>query len=309
MKPLRLGTRGSALALWQARTVAARLERLEVPVDIVTIRTGGDRRQTESLAELSAEVGKGVFTKEIQDALLRGEIDLAVHSSKDMAAVCPDGLTIAAVLERDDPRDALVLPGTPTPTTFSTDLLATAPLLGTGSPRRVAQLRRLFEDARFAAIRGNVDTRLRKLDDGEVDVLILACAGLRRLRLADRITAPIPVDLCVPAPGQGIVAIEARTDDELVLQAVRPLNDATARTALDAEQAVVAALGGGCQLPLGAFGELRQGELHLRAIAASPGGTDAVFAETTGEMSDARGMGKRLAEILASRGARELMRS
>lgn len=295
--------------MWQARTVATRLEARGVSVDIVTISTRGDRRQTESLADISAEVGKGVFTKEIQDALLRGDIDLAVHSSKDMAAVPPEGLTISGVLERADPRDALVLPGSPAGCEFSVGLLKAAPLLGTGSPRRVAQLRRLFEGARFEAIRGNVDTRLRKLDEGQVDALILACAGLRRLGFAERITAPIPVDDCVPAPGQGIVAIETRSDDAGTIGFVRQLNDATARTALAAEQAVVAHLGGGCQLPLGAYAEVRRTEVHLRAIAASPDGTQAVVAEMTGEASDAGGLGQRLAEHLASRGARELMNS
>ncbi|HVL69182.1 MAG TPA: hydroxymethylbilane synthase [Vicinamibacterales bacterium] len=309
MKPLRLGTRGSALALWQARTVASRLERIGRSVELVTISTRGDRRQTESLADLSAEVGKGVFTKEIQDALLRGQIDLAVHSSKDMAAVSPDGLAIGAVLEREDPRDALVLPGTPPPTTFAPALLGRDPVLGTGSPRRIAQLRRLFEGARFEAIRGNVDTRLRKLDEGQVHALVLACAGLRRLGLDDRITAPIPVDLCVPAPGQGIIAIETRSGDTMVSEAVARLNDPDAWIALAAEQAVVAELGGGCQLPLGAHAVLAGQELRLTAVAAAPGGGEAIFAAITASVADPAGAGRRLAADLASRGARELLHS
>ena len=309
MKPLRLGTRGSALALWQARTVAERIQALGRPIEIVTITTKGDRRQTESLAELSAESGKGVFTKEIEDALLRDEIDLAVHSAKDMAAVPPNGLGIGAVLEREDPRDALVLGGAPEAAHFSADLLSATPRLGTGSPRRVAQLRRTFRSATFQPVRGNVDTRLRKLDSGEVDALVLACAGLRRLGLTSRITAPIPVDDCVPAPGQGIIAIEMRAHDGDVAELLSQINDPLARTALVAEQAVVAALGGGCQLPLGAFAEIRGSSLHIRGIAASSDGTHAVVADVTGDPADAAALGARLAGELAAGGARELLHS
>ena len=309
MKAIRIGTRGSALALWQANTVAGRLREHGAPVEIITISTRGDRRQAESLAEISAEVGKGVFTKEIQEALLRGDIDVAVHSSKDMAAVPPDGLGIAAVLEREDPRDALVLPGSPAEASFSADLLGASPRIGTGSPRRVAQLRRMFRSARFEGIRGNVDTRLRKLDGGEADAIVLACAGLRRLGFADRITSPIPADVCIPAPGQGIVAIETRTDDQATVKAASLLNDQTARTCLAAEQAVVAALGGGCQLPLGVFAEQENGTLRLRAIAASLSGDDVVTGELTGDAAAAADLGRRLADLLRERGAERLLRS
>jgi hydroxymethylbilane synthase len=320
---LRIGTRGSALALWQARTVAARLEQLGHRVEIVTISTRGDRRQAETLAEISAEVGKGVFTKELQDAMLGDRIDLAVHSAKDMSAVPVDGLSIAATLEREDPRDALVAAephGTDSPTEqhrappLGADdflvvaaLIGTSPRLGTGSPRRVAQLRRTFPSARFEGIRGNVDTRLRKLDSGEADAIVLACAGLKRLGFASRISAPIPVDICVPAPGQGIIAIETRTDDRRTRSAVGSLNDQPARDALAAEQSVVAALGGGCQLPLGAFADIRGRELLLRAIAAGADGARAIAAAINGDTSDAAALGRQLADQLASRGARELL--
>lgn len=309
MKPLRIGTRGSALALWQAHTVAERLRQRGAAVEIITISTGGDRRQAESLAAISAEVGKGVFTKEIQDALLREEVDVAVHSSKDMAAVPPAGLGIAAVLEREDPRDALVLPGSAPAAGFSTDLVTANPRLGTGSPRRVAQLRRIFTGARFEGIRGNVDTRLRKLDEGQTDALVLACAGLRRLGLGHRITAAIPPDQCVPAPGQGIVAIETRAGDAATIGPVSQLNDAAARTALFAEQAVVAALGGGCQLPLGVYAEAAGTELRVRAIAASVSGDDVVTGELTGDAAAAADLGRRLADLLRARGAERLLKS
>jgi hydroxymethylbilane synthase len=307
--PIRIGTRGSALALWQAHTVAARLQQRGAQVEILTISTRGDRRQTESLAEISAEVGKGVFTKEIQDALLRREIDIAVHSSKDMAAVPPEGLGIAAVLEREDPRDALVLPHAASPVAFAPDLLGATPRIGTGSPRRVAQLRRAFPGAHFEGIRGNVDTRLRKLDDGGADAIVLACAGLRRLGLADRITAPSPTDICVPAPGQGIVAIETRSSDRETIAFAAMLNDERARTCLFAEQAVVASLGGGCQLPLGVYAEWAGGAFRVRAVAASVSGDDVVTGEMTGDASAAADLGHRLADLLRQRGAERLLRS
>ena len=309
MSTIRIGTRGSALALWQASTVATRLRERGAAVEIITMTTRGDRRQTESLAEISAEVGKGVFTKEIQEALLRREVDVAVHSSKDMAAVSPDGLAIAAVLEREDPRDALVLPGAPAMAAFSTGLLPAAPRIGTGSPRRVAQLRRVFGHAQFEGIRGNVDTRLRKLDDGAADAIVLACAGLKRLGFTPRITAAIPTDVCIPAPGQGIVAIETRSDDHATIAAVRELNDEQAWTALAAEQGVVAALGGGCQLPLGVFAERHGGQLTVRAVAASVSGDDVVTGEISGAPDTAADLGRRLADLLRERGADRLLRS
>lgn len=314
MRPLRIGTRGSALALWQARAVAAALERQGVAVELVTISTRGDRRQDVPLADIG---GKGVFVKEIHDALFRDDVDLAVHSAKDMAAVSPDGLCIAAVLPREDPRDALVLPADarvrdapPDLETILDAVRATADAtLGTGSPRRIAQLRRLFPRARFEPIRGNVDTRLRKLDAGEVHALVLACAGLRRLGLAHRISTPLPPTACVPAPGQGSIAVETRVDDERVREAVGRLDDHTARTALTAEQAVVSELGGGCQLPLGAFAEIREADLNLRAVAASLDGTEILEEHVTGRTSDPVEAGVRLARALAARGARELLNS
>lgn len=295
MKAVRIGTRGSALALWQARAVASGLEQLGTPAELVTISTRGDRRQD---VPLSAIGGKGVFVKEIHEALLSGEIDVAVHSAKDMPAISPDGLVIAAALAREDPRDALILtaPGAPT-------------VIGTGSPRRIAQLRRLFPAARFDPIRGNVDTRLRKLDDGAVDALVLACAGLRRLGLQGRISRPLAVTECVPAPGQGVIAIETRSADAALVATLAGLNDPAARAALAAEQAVVAELGGGCQLPLGAFAEIQGGTLTLRALAASATGDTSIQATVTGRRQEPVEAGIRLARELASRGARELLLS
>jgi hydroxymethylbilane synthase len=303
VRPLRIGTRGSALALWQARAVAAGIERLGGRADLVTISTRGDRRQDVPLANIG---GKGVFVREIHDALLGGGIDVAVHSAKDMPAVSPEGLTIAAVLPREDPRDALIARST---APASSALSAPSALLGTGSPRRIAQLRRLFTAARFEPIRGNVDTRLRKLDAGEVDLLVLACAGLRRLGLSDRITKPLAVAECVPAPGQGLIAVEARRADQQALALLAGLNDAAAGAVLAAEQAVVAELGGGCQLPLGAFAEIHEGVLTVRAVAASADGATAIEDTVTGDPEQPVETGVRLARSLASRGARELLLS
>src|SRR5580765_5705544 len=269
MTALRIGTRGSALALWQARTVAGQIEKANRQTEIVVIKTGGDRLQDAPLSEAG---GKGLFVKELEDALLAEEIDLAVHSAKDMSAVLPDGLTIGAVLPREDPRDALVLPRGNAAIDFEGALahLGEMPAIGTGSVRRIAQLAALLPHARFAPIRGNVDTRLRKLDAREYEALVLAAAGLRRLGFESRISATIPVDVCIPAPGQGIVAIEIRGDDRAVRDAVAPLSDGDATSSLAAERAVVAALGGGCQLPLGVIAEHGGDGLRVQGVVAWP---------------------------------------
>jgi len=252
VKPRRIGTRGSALALWQAKTVAASLERGGTPTEIVVIKTGGDRLQEAPLSEAG---GKRLFVKELEDALLSRDIDLAVHSAKDMSAVLPDGLMIAAALPREDPRDALVLARGTVAVNFEAALahLGEMPSIATSSIRRIAQLSAILPHARFTPIRGNVDTRLRKLDAGEYEALVLAAAGLKRLGYDARISAAIPPDLCIPAPGQGIVAIEIREDDSASRDAVAAIGDRDAALSLTAERAVVTALGGGCQLSLGAI--------------------------------------------------------
>ena len=322
MARLRIGTRASALALWQANTVAAELRARDTDVEIVRITTQGDRRQESTLVEAT---GKGVFVREIEDALLRQDIDIAVHSAKDMAAEMPAGLAIAAVLPREDPRDALVLPSARATSSVSprtvaaqdssavaSAFLSDTPRIATSSPRRVAQLRALIPGAHFEAIRGNVDTRLRKLDAGEADALILAAAGLKRLGLSQRISSYIPVEQCLPAPGQGIVAVQVRAEDTRAYAAVAAMNDGAARIALAAEQAVVIALGGGCQLPLGALADIRRDEIVVRAVAASLDGRRAVAGEARGTsttLDGARAIGERLAQDLISRGARKILES
>ena len=302
MKALRIGTRGSPLALWQARTVAALLHQHGRASDIVVIKTSGDRIQDKPLSEAG---GKGLFVKEIEDALLARDIDIAVHSAKDMSVALPDGLGVAAVLPREDSRDALVLrrraPGLDLQAALAE--LGASPSIGTGSVRRSAQLSKRAPAARFTAIRGNVDTRLRKLDEGDYDALILAVAGLKRLGHGARVSVAIPHDDCIPAPGQGIVAIETRLDDRDSRAVLAPIDDAAAAACFEAERAVVSTLGGGCQLPLGAIAVHLSGELEMQAIVTSADGSESVRRRARGDALRPRDLGQRLADELAEAGA------
>lgn len=323
---LRLGSRGSQLALWQAHTVAGRIaEAGGPPCRIVVIKTSGDRLQEAPLSDIG---GKRLFVKEIEDALLGRDIDLAVHSSKDMPATLPDGLVIAGVLPREDPRDAIVLPvrlkpdattgvATDVASGFSRTLssiedlvcvLGQAPAIGTGSVRRIAQLSRLFPGARFTPIRGNLDTRLRKLDEGRHHALVLAAAGLRRLGFAHRISFALPAAASVPAPGQGIVAIEIREHDEPVRRAVARIDDPAAAAALSAERALVETLGGGCQTPVGALASPLDGDrLELVAVVVALDGSRAVRGHAVGPRDQAAALGARLGAQLLSDGAGDIL--
>jgi hydroxymethylbilane synthase len=304
---VRIGTRGSALALWQARTVASLIEASGAArAELVIIKTDGDRLQEAPLSEAG---GKRLFVKEIEDALLREEIDVAVHSAKDMSAVLPEGLVIAAVLPREDSRDGVVVREAAGVRDFDAALahLGERPAIGTGSVRRVAQLSARLPGATFAPIRGNVDTRLRKLDAGGFDALVLAVAGLVRLGLGSRVSAHIPIEVCVPAPGQGIVAIEIRADDGRIRALVEPLGDPASAMALTAERAVVTALGGGCQLPLGAIALHENGGLRIHGVVASPDGARVIRRDLAGTTSDPADLGRRLADELARAGARDIL--
>jgi hydroxymethylbilane synthase len=301
---LRLGSRGSQLALFQARLVAERITHAGgPPCEIVVIKTSGDRLQERPLSEIG---GKRLFVKEIEDALLSGEVDLAVHSSKDMPAVLPDGLDVGAVLEREDPRDALVLPHGASPLVEAS--LNHVKRVGTGSVRRIAQLRSRFRSASFQNIRGNLDTRLRKLDAGEYDLLVLAAAGLRRLGFDHRISAAVPLEDCVPAPGQGIIAIEIRSADEATRRAVAQVSDADAAVALAAERALVAALGGGCQMPIGGVAvPVGQNGLELQALVASLDGTRVIRYKKVGDRASAAALGREVADELLRQGAAAIL--
>ena len=312
MSSLRIGTRGSQLALYQARAVAALLvERTGVSCEIVVIKTSGDRLADAALSEIG---GKRLFVKEIEDALLSGDVDLAVHSSKDMPVVLPEGLEISAALAREDPRDALVLPAA-TQTAEAGPEVRTRPTLttsdirriGTSSVRRIAQLSQMFPDAGFAPIRGNLDTRLRKLDAGEFDAIVLAAAGLHRLERGDRISSYLPIYDCVPAPGQGIIAVETRTGDINTRDLVARINDLRSGLALRAERSVVATLGGGCQMPIGAHADVTDDALILGAIVTSLDGEQTARATVTGPPSDPEAAGAIAAKELLERGAGEIL--
>ena len=303
MTTLRLGTRGSQLALFQATTTAALLKtHIGIDCEIVVIKTSGDRLADAVLSEVG---GKRLFVKEIEDSLLAGEIDLAVHSSKDLPAILPAGLTIGAVLPREDPRDAVVLPGGRAVSTpdEAVEALTGTPRIGTSSVRRIAQLTRLFTGARFQPVRGNLDTRLRKLDAGDYDALILAAAGLRRLKHDHRISAALPTETCVPAPGQGIIAIEIRDEDARAREQVVKIHDALTGIALAAERAVVTRLGGGCQMPIGAYAQIEGDTVYVNAIVTALDGSRDVRASASGSIHEADLVGVRAADALLARGA------
>jgi hydroxymethylbilane synthase len=305
----KLGTRGSQLALYQANTVATLLrERAGSVCDVVVIKTSGDRLAEATLSQIG---GKRLFVKEIEDALLEGTIDLAVHSSKDMPVVLPEGLEVGAVLAREDPRDAVVLPGPPKHACPSLEAvvahLGRAPRVGTSSIRRTAQLTRIFPGARFLPIRGNLDTRLRKLDSGDFDALVLASAGLRRLEHADRVSASLPITACVPAPGQGIIAVEIRGNDHRVRHVVTTIEDRGAAAALLAERAVVRRLGGGCQMPIGAFASITGNEMTVVGVVISLDGARAVRAELKGDPAEAETLGTQVGDRLLEQGAATIL--
>ena len=298
----RLGSRGSPLALFQANLVATRIQSAGGPhCDVVVIKTSGDRLQEKPLSEIG---GKRLFVKELEDALLNGAIDLAVHSSKDMPAVLPDGLDVAAALEREDPRDALVLGDRPSAIVDRPGLR-----IGTGSVRRIAQLKARFPKATFENVRGNLDTRLRKLDSGEFDALVLAAAGLRRLGLESRISEALPFDICVPAPGQGIIAVEIRADDDRARVATARVNNGDAAAALAAERALVSTLGGGCQMPIGAIAAPSGAEaLEMHAVVASLDGATVIRYNKVGPRSHPADLGRDIANELLRLGASEILR-
>jgi hydroxymethylbilane synthase len=298
-----IGSRGSKLALVQANLVKAELERLVAPIEvrIEIVKTSGD----VSKQPLSVIGGKGVFTKELEDALFARRIDVAVHSLKDLPTILPDGLMIAAICKREDPRDALV-------TTRKVGSLRDLPkgfVVGTSSPRRLAQLKFLRRDLLIKDLRGNVDTRLRKLDEAEYGALILACAGLRRLNLAQRISVALPAAEMVPAVGQGALGIQTRTDEMELQELLHKLDHKFTRIACSAERAFLRSLGGGCQLPIAAHAVVREKRVRLEGLVAATDGSSMVKDRIKGGLDEAEDLGKRLAHKLLDQGARELLES
>ncbi len=300
-RKLRLGTRASKLARWQAEWVARELTRLGHQIELVEIATRGDMEQVVAVEEIGT---RGVFTKEIQRALLAGDVDLAVHSLKDLPTEPVDGLILAAIPPRESPADALV-----SSVAATLKELPQGARVGTGSLRRQAQLRYLRPDLQISDVRGNVDTRLRKLDDGLFDAIVLAEAGLRRLGLADRISQVLLSDVMLSAVGQGALGIEGRVDDVETLWALAPLDDADTRAAVTAERALLNHLRGGCMAPIGGLGWVEGAELRLSAVVLSADGAQRLAASEVGSPDDAEGFGVRVADVLLSQGAAKLIAS
>ena len=300
-----IGSRGSKLALRQAEWVKGRIEVLNPGIEIVIeiVKTTGD----VSTEPLSVIGGKGVFTKELEDALLTSRIDIAVHSLKDLPSNLPEQLTIAAVCEREDPRDVLVVREQPEAKHRSILNLSQGSVVGTSSQRRLAQLKHLRPDLLVKDLRGNVDTRLRKLDEGQYDALILAAAGLRRLGLESRTSGAIPPEQMLPAVGQGALAIETRSNDESVSEIVRPLNHEASWLACTAERAFLRALGGGCQLPIAGYAVCVADHLTLNGLVAAPSGDEIVRDCIYGAAGEAEELGAGLAARLLERGADKLL--
>ena len=299
--PLRIATRKSQLALWQAEHVAALLRGAHtgLEVELVPMVTQGDRIQDRTLAAIG---GKGLFIKELEVALEERRADIAVHSMKDLPAELPEGLTIAAVLERADPRDALL-----SASAARLDDLPRGARVGTSSLRRQAQLMAARPDLRIEPLRGNVDTRLRRLDAGEMDAIVLACAGLIRLGLESRITARLDPMISLPAVAQGVIGIECRGADARTLELVGMLNHRDTRIAMDAERAFAHRLGGSCQSPIAAHARIGGRRLILDGLVAEPDGSRLLRDTLPGSVDDPAALGRRLAERLLAAGAGSLL--
>lgn len=297
-----IGTRGSRLALWQAEWVKSRLGDIfpDLEVGILVMKTIGDKILDVPLAKIG---GKGLFVKEIEEALLSGRIDIAVHSMKDMPAYLPDGLCIAAIPERGDPYDVFVsgneksLEGQPT-----------GAVIGTSSLRRASQVRHFRPDIRITQLRGNLDTRLKKLDSGEMDAIVLAAAGVKRLGMTDRITQVIPVDIILPAVAQGALCIETRQDDEETLAIASKLHHHQSALVVRAERAFMRKLEGGCQVPIAALAKISGQELEITGLVAEIDGSSVLKDTVSGDIKTPENAGLQLAERLLERGAGDIIK-
>ena len=298
---LRIATRKSPLALWQAEHVRARLLALHpgLEVELVRLTTQGDRVLDSPLAQIG---GKGLFVKELEQGMLDGTADIAVHSMKDVPAAFPDGLGLGAVLEREDPHDAFVSGEYAT-----IDALPEGARVGTSSLRRQCQLRERRPDLKISDLRGNVGTRLGKLDNGDYDAIVLACAGLKRLGMEARITRALPADEMLPAIAQGVIGIECRVDDAHVRALLEPLNHPETVSRTRAERAMNATLAGGCQAPVAGYAVLHNGLLELRGLVGWPDGTGIVRDQLSGPVDAAEDLGRQLAERLLADGARPIL--
>lgn len=300
MRPIRIGTRGSMLAKWQAEFVRKKiLEATGVDAEIVVIKTTGDKLQTASFAQIG---GKGVFIKELEEALLSEEIDLAVHSVKDIPTEVPSRLCFPVICRREDIRDCLV--AAKGESLFS---LRKGARIGTSSLRRRSQVLHVRPDLDVRDLRGNVDTRLRKVESGEYDAILLAKAGLDRLGWSNRISEVLSPEVCMPAVGQGALGVQGRLKDHDLADALAPLDDFETRQSIVAERALLAALEGGCQVPLGAWARFERGELAIDSVVCSPDGAQHVRQRLTGPPDQARELGQRVAQMLIGSGAREIL--
>jgi hydroxymethylbilane synthase len=300
VRPLRIGSRGSILARWQAEFVRKQLFQLSgMEAEIVIIRTSGDKMQQAPLTQIG---GKGIFIKELEEALLEESVDLAVHSVKDIPTETPGRLFFPAVCRRDDVRDCLVSNhGTPLAN------LKQGARVGTSSLRRQAQLRHYRPDLDIRELRGNVDTRLRKVESGEYDAIVLSKAGLDRLGWSAKISEPLSTEISLPAVGQGAIAIESRVKDQEAAEILGKLDDQETRTVIIAERALLAALQGGCQVPLGAWARMERGELLMEAVVCSVDGVQYVRQKATAPPSEAAELGQRMAALLIEGGARNIL--
>src|SRR5665213_249223 len=291
-----IGSRGSQLALWQANYIKDRLEARGQECRIEIIRTTGDKITDVPLSKVGG--GKGLFTKEIEEALLDKRIDLAVHSMKDLPTELPTGLTIAAIPQRADPLDAII--------GGKLRDLKFGATVGTSSLRRIAQLKRIRPDLNLVSIRGNVDTRINKVERGDYDAIVLAAAGLRRLGWGDIVSEVFRADIVCPAAGQGALAVET-LEDSAGREACGPLDDPWTRLPVTAERAMLGALGGGCQVPIGAYGTLENTELFLTGAVFSPDGSAMIRYTATGELTKPWELGRNVAQVLIKRGARAIL--
>ena len=298
---LRIATRKSPLALWQAEHVRSRLMELHagLQVELLTMSTQGDRILDSPLAKIG---GKGLFVKELEQGMLEDRADIAVHSMKDVPAELPEGLCIGAILEREDPQDAFV-----SNEFAAVDALPDAARVGTSSLRRQCQLRARRPDLRILDLRGNVGTRLGKLDAGDYDAIVLACAGLKRLGMAARITSALTPELMLPAIAQGVIGIECRCDDEWVKALIAPLNHEETLQRTTAERAMNATLAGGCQAPVAGYSVISANAIELRGLVGRADGSEIIHGDISGPVQQAAALGKQLADDLLSRGARPIL--
>lgn len=298
---IKIGTRGSKLALAQANAVIESLKKTapEIIAEICVIKTSGDIMQDVSLMKIG---GQGVFVKEIEEALLAGTIDLAVHSMKDVPGEIPEGLTFAAILPREDVRDVLVARGN-----RKIEFMPRGARIGTGSLRRGAQIQSMLPDVTIVPLRGNIDTRLKKIETENLAGIILAAAGMKRLGYIEKITQYLPIELMLPAVGQGALGLQIRNTDSDFAKVLAQLSHAPTAAEITAERSYLRALGGGCRLPIAAFGKLEGHELSLEGLVAAPDGASVVRDKVRGTITEAEELGKRLADMIMEKGGSKLL--